>query len=590
MSNRPATHCVSFVLTFAACAHAVLAGDAAEDAFESRLRRPVALQLSVDGQWLYVANRRNGSLSVVDVSQRAAVKEIDLGQQISSLTCVADTSRWLATDEAAHELLLLEADGQSIAVKERLAVAQYPVDVTVSRDGRRCYVSSLWSRRLTIIDLSAEADDVAHVARVVDLPFAPRRLLLVEDDSRLIVGDSFGGRLGVVDCRSGELLSVREFPGHNIRGLGVSADGRMLIVSHQMLNELAHTVRNDVHWGLLMSNDLRWLRLESVLDDKADLYKGAHMHPLGEAGRATGDPEGLAVTSDGTVVVALGGVDEIALGKEDDFSLYRLKVGKRPTAVTVSADGRMAYVANTFGDSISVVDLGKRETVGEISLGPQSELTSIDQGELLFYDARFSHDRWMSCNSCHTDGHTNGLLNDNFSDESFGAPKRVLSLLGRADTAPFAWNASAKDYDEQIRKSITVTMQSDAEPTDKEVESLTAYLESLSPPPPIDVMRGERDEAAVTRGGELFDSMRCNTCHRPPAYTSPGTYDVGLKDKQGNERFNPPPLRGVGQRGPYFHDGRATSLEDVFREYKHKLPRELTDAELRDLLAFLRSL
>ena len=62
-------------------------------------------------------------------------------------------------------------------------------------------------------------------------------------------------------------------------GLTVS-DGKMLIVAHQMLNELAHTVRNDVHWGLLMSNDLRWLKVESVLKGGEELYTGAHMHPL----------------------------------------------------------------------------------------------------------------------------------------------------------------------------------------------------------------------------------------------------------------------------------------------------------------------
>ena len=47
----------------------------------------------------------------------------------------------------------------------------------------------------------------------------------------------------------------------------------------------------------------------------------------------------------------------------------------------------------------------------------------------------------MSCHSCHTDGHTNGQLNDNLSDfKTFGAPKRVLSLLGKRDTMPLAWN------------------------------------------------------------------------------------------------------------------------------------------------------
>ena len=54
--------------------------------------------------------------------------------------------------------------------------------------------------------------------------------------------------------------------------------------------------------------------------------------------------------------------------------------------------------------------------------------------------AKLAHDGWFSCHSCHTDGHTNSRLNDSLGDGSFGAPKRVLSLLGVNDTAPWAWN------------------------------------------------------------------------------------------------------------------------------------------------------
>jgi YVTN family beta-propeller protein len=556
----------------------------------ARWRHPLALVLSADEQFLYVANRRSGSISVVDTEKQQVVKEIDVAAQLSDLTATPDGKLLLASDEAAHELLLLSAHGSDIQVRQRLKISAYPVSVSVARDGRRCYVASLWSRRLTTVELPADPSVEARVTGVLDLPFAPRKQLLVYDDTRLIVADSFAGRLGVVDTASGRLQLVRAFPGHNIRGLGVSADGRMLLISHQMLNELAHTVRNDIHWGLLMSNDLRWMVLESVLDGQRDLYKGAHMHPLGGASNGTADPNGLAVAEDGTVVVTLGGVGQIALGKESDFSLLRLNVGQRPTAVTISGDSQRAYVANTFGDSVSVIRLPKRESLAEISLGPQPPLTDADRGERLFYDAALSHDGWMSCHSCHTDGHTNLMLNDNFSDLSFGAPKRVLSLLGVADTAPYAWNAAVESLEEQIRSSITGTMQLDQSPTSRQVRFLAAYLRTLPPPPSIDNLRGQRDDAAIARGGELFESLRCTSCHGPPAYTTPRIYDVGLVDKQGNHRFNPPSLLGVGQREPYFHDNRAATLDDVLRKTKHQLKLELSDDEVRDLIAFLQSL
>src|SRR5207253_2844022 len=137
------------------------------------------------------------------------------------------------------------------------------------------------------------------------------------------------------------------------------------------------------------------------------LYHGAHMHPLGEAGRGGGDPGSLDVAADGTVVVAISGVSEVAFGKENDFSMQRVKTPRRPTAVRLSADGRTAYIANTFDDSIAILDLTQKAIAATISLGPTPQLALAQQGELLFHDARLSHDGWMSCHSCHTDGHAN---------------------------------------------------------------------------------------------------------------------------------------------------------------------------------------
>ena len=144
----------------------------------------------------------------------------------------------------------------------------------------------------------------------------------------LVVADSFGGRLALIDPASRKLRETRQFPGHNVRGLGVSPDGKMLVVAHQLLNELAHSIRNDIHWGLLMSNDLRWLEVNSVLAGGKELYHGAHMHPLGEAGKGGGDPGGLDISGSGMVCVAISGVNQVAIGKEGDFSMQRLKVGR----------------------------------------------------------------------------------------------------------------------------------------------------------------------------------------------------------------------------------------------------------------------
>ena len=561
-----------------------------------RLRRPVALAFTQNHQRLLVANSRGKSFSLIDIAQQKTIAEEPSGGVLSDLQPLEDGNWMLATDESNHQLLLLNIQDDQVQIRQRVSVSPYPVSVVVDRKQQFCYVTSLWSKRVTRIRLNKTADAwQATVMQAIDMPFSPRELLLLPGESRLVVADSFGGNLALLDTSKPatgrlRLLGVRQFPGHNVRGLGLSANGEMLLVAHQMLNELAHTVRNDVHWGLLMSNDLRWLKIESLLKGGSDLYAGAHMHPLGEAGSATADPSGLAVSRQGVVVVTLGGVREVAIGRENDFSLQRVNVGRRPVAAVIHPDGERAYVANMFDDSVSVVDLDDPGELVRISLGPKVALTQRDRGELLFFDATLSHDSWMSCHSCHTDGHTNGLLNDNFSDASFGAPKRVFSLLGRSDTGPFAWNASARDLASQVRNSIEQTMQADDPAREDHVQQLVSFLKTLKTPPPIDKVRGTYDAVAVERGRAIFEKRQCVKCHAPPIYTTPKIYNVGLKDELDHERFNPPTLRGVGYRSSFFHDSRAKQLSDVFSVHGHQLTEPLEEKDLQDLMHFLRSL
>jgi DNA-binding beta-propeller fold protein YncE len=539
----------------------------------TRLREPVALVLSGDGNRLLAANRC-GTISVIDTSARRVLEESSVGQRLSDLTTTPD-GRLLAVDELAGELVVLREQKNSIHVQRRISVASSPVCVRADSAGSHWYVASLWSRQVTIL----ERGEIRHT---VDVPFAPR-LLLPLTGGKLLVADSFGGRLAVVDVASGKVESEQSLDAHAYRG-AVLANGKVLL-AHQVLLARTPATAEEMHWGNVVHQVIRTLPLTGLLTPGADVLRGAEMRPLGEPGRGAGDPAGLAVAADGRIVVTLAGVGEITFGRERDLNWQRLEVGRRPTAVVLSADGQHAYVADTSDDAVSFVDLQAGTVEGKVPLGRQPALTARERGERLFYDARLSREGWMSCHSCHTDGHSNGALSDTLSDGGFGAPKRVLSLLGVKDTGPWTWIGASPDLDGQVRKSIATTMRS-LRVRDDQIRDLTAYMRSLSPPPPA----RKTDEVSVRRGREVFDREGCAKCHAPPTYTTPKTYDVGIHDEAGNVAFNPPSLRGVGQAGPYFHDGRAGTLEEVFARYRHPGQTMLSRNEVDDLVNFLRSL
>ena len=513
-----------------------------------RSRRPVALAFVDGGRTLLAANRRSGSLSVVDVTSRKVVAEPDVGRGLADLAVLRDGRHLLAVDQAANELLLIDYSNRFPRVVGRLAVAPDPVRVVVSPDVASAVVSSTWPRRLTFVSLAPRAPEdsgpALSIAGSIDLPFGPREMAAFADGSRLVVADAFGGRLAVIDLHRRAIESVRSLPAHNIRGMAVSPDGRTLLLTHQVLNRLAQTTFDDVHWGQLIRNHLRVLRVESLLAAGSDsaLLDGGRLFDLGDVGYAAGDPGAIAVDRRGRVIVALEGMDEVAIAAGVDQGRSRVVVGRRPSAVAVSPDGEFAYIADSLDDTISVVATATGQRPATISLGPRPEPTAADRGERLFSSARVSHDGWMSCQSCHTDGHTNGLLSDTLGDGSYGAPKRVPSLLGVAATGPWTWTGSMNRLEDQVRKSIATTMHG-TKLAEAQVADLTAYLATLAPPLPRS-WSSNSDDPAVARGKAVFQVAEVRELPRAARIHDTAEGRRGARRRGGQPRVQPPFIAG----------------------------------------------
>ena len=165
--------------------------------------------------------------------------------------------------------------------------------------------------------------------------------------------------------------------------------------------------------------------------------------------------------------------------------------------------------------------------------------------------------------------------------------------------------------------------------SDAELYALATYLYSLKPPAnpnPVD--------ASARRGQKLFERETCVNCHTPPLYTNnklvpadgfdaPASDEVvgrhigvdpryALDSHKGTGFYKVPSLKGLWYRGPLGHTGAAMTLEEWldparlnadyvptgFKGYDgksrgipgHPFGLNLTPAEKKDLIAFLRTL
>ena len=98
-------------------------------------------------------------------------------------------------------------------------------------------------------------------------------------------------------------------------------------------------------------NHLCVLGLEAVQKPDADLQAACRLFDLGDVGNAAGDPSSLAIGFKDNLVVALGGVNEVAITPRPGGPVRRMAVGRHPVALASSPDGKTIYVANRLDDT-----------------------------------------------------------------------------------------------------------------------------------------------------------------------------------------------------------------------------------------------
>src|SRR5439155_24263133 len=149
----------------------------------------------------------------------------------------------------------------------------------------------------------------------------------------------------------------------------------------------------------------------------------------------------------------------------------RVALGGRPTELAFAPDGKTLYVANYLADAVQVVDADEARLVRTIPLGGPKTLSLARKGEILFHAAERSFNQWYSCNTCHSDGHTNGLdfdtLNDRWQDNSTAHARsrtNVPTLRGAARTGPCTCHGWQTSLEDAAVESFTTSMQG-AEPS-----------------------------------------------------------------------------------------------------------------------------
>jgi YVTN family beta-propeller protein len=586
--------------SLAALAAIVAAAASAEEPHRS----PVDLVLGGDGAWLVTVNQTANSASLVRTSDGQVLDEVAVGEHPVFAALHPGGNRVLVSGAWSGDVTILEVAGEKLLATSKIYVGFEPYGMAVSPDGKEAYVAQWAADRIAVVDLEA-----AKVIDHIDVGRRPRYLALSPDGARLAAGVSGDRGAAVVDPIARKVIYQQSFAGLNIGHLQASRDGNYAYFPWMTYRDNPITPGN-IRLGWVLASRIGRLNLHE--ESRRDALS------LDPPGKAVADPFGLAITSnEERMVVSSSGTQELLVYRLPDLPLrdygspdhipeallkdsdrfFRIPVGGRPMGLRIAADDRTVYVANYLDDAVQVVDLEQRSLVRSIPLGGPEEVSLVRRGEAIFYDARRSLDQWYSCHSCHDAGGSNDKPMDTRNDGNVPFTfKTVLPLYHVAETAPWTWHGWQEDYDAAMRKSLTETMLGPP-PSDDDVAALGAFLKTLQPPPnPFRNADGSLGEAAV-RGEAIFHSEKagCASCHSGPYFTDGQIHDVGLGAPGDRYKgFNTPSLLAVYRKTLLLHDGRANTLEEVLTgahaPEKVAGQEKLTDEELADLIAYLKSL
>jgi YVTN family beta-propeller protein len=540
---------------------------------------PAAIALSPDEKTLYAAGAApDGMLHVINLESGEITASIPSGHTPSALAVAPDGSRVYVANRFDNEIAII--DPVAGKVTGTIPMQREPIALAITPDGKSLVALNHLPAGPSDGDYTAAVIAVIDTASgkigaEINLPNGSTGLrgVCMSPDGRYAYATHILGRyhlpttqlergwmntnaMTVVDVPAGKrvntfLLDSVDLGAANPWGVTVSADGKWLCATHAGTHEV------------------------SVID-RAALHQKLDKVAAGEA------------------------VTEVSQTPEDvpnDLSFLvdirrRIRLtgnGPRGAAMT----GTQVWIAEYFTGTLGHVDINPeiRPKAESIALGQEPELTPERIGERHFNDAALCFQHWQSCASCHPDVRADALNWDLLND-GIGNPKNTKSMLFAHMTPPAMVSGIRGDAETAVRAGIR-HIQFAVRP-EEDAEAIDAFLKALRPMPSPELENGARS-AQAEQGKALFDSAGCASCHSGEYYTNLELYNVGTGiGREADWKFDTPTLREVWRTAPYLHDGRAATLKEVLTvhnpEDKHGKTSQLSPEEIDALTAYISSL
>ena len=304
-------------------------------------------------------NSAGDNVDIIDAATNKVVGEVTGIEVNHGAAAAPDGTRLYVSNEADSTLDVV--DTKTLRVTSKIPLSGHPNNIAISQDGKRVYVS------IAVAPGTVDVIDTAALQRVKGIPIqgAVHNTYVTPDGKYIVAGSVAGRTVTVIDGKTEEPLWTLQLD-KGVRPLAFdrNPDGSTKNIFVQLSGFNGFAVVD-----FATHKETNRIELPKIAAGKQPVLEGGN------------ESHGMAVTSDGKILVVNSRLNSALY----TYSLPDLKligsadVGRSPDWVTLTPDGKTAYVANAGSNYVSVVDIKAMKETTRIPVGqvPKRNITAL---------------------------------------------------------------------------------------------------------------------------------------------------------------------------------------------------------------------
>lgn len=304
-------------------------------------------------------NSAGDDVSIIDPATNKVVGTIHGIEVNHGAAAAPDGSRYYISNEDRSTLDVV--DVKSLQVTKSIRLSGHPNNISISKDGRRVYVS------IAVAPGAVDVVDTVSLEKVKSIPVkgAVHNTYVTPDGKYVVSGSIPSKVITVIDQKTEEpAWSLEMDKGIRPMAFATNPDGstKWIFVQLSAFNGFAVV-------DFATRKEINRIKLPDLAAGKKPFLVGGN------------ESHGMAVTADGKMLVVNSRLNSsiYAYSIPELKLLGQAEVGKSPDWVTLTPDGKRAYVANAASNSVSVVDLLAMKEITRIPVGevPKRNITAV---------------------------------------------------------------------------------------------------------------------------------------------------------------------------------------------------------------------